>query len=130
MLTKEPLKNKLLNTKQHACGLLLIFFLSSGMIIMCLMQLLPGCYAGSRECSRKPTLNAGSAPSKGQIMSALGCVPTLQTSLKLLYPLISNVPIPSLSIHQLAYYNAALKSQITGHLCHGTFLVLSPVSPC
>ena len=48
----------------------------------------------------------------------------------LLYPLISNVPIPSLSIHQLAYYNAALKSQITGHLCHGTFLVLSPVSPC
>lgn len=99
------------------------FLLFSGMRIMCLIQLLlliqllPGCHAGSRGYSRKPTLKAGSAPSKAtnyvthRDFLPMGCVHTLQISLKLVDPLISNVPISFLSIHQLTYYQ--LSSQVS-----------------
>lgn len=68
------------------------WFLSEDTIIMGLLQLLPGCDAGSSGCTGKSTFKVGSVLNKGpndvshRAFLPMGCSPPLQTSPKLLYP--------------------------------------------
>lgn len=100
------------------------------MVIMCPTQLLPRCYTGSRDCTRKPTLKAGSPQAEGPIMSATGIF--FNRDAYPLYRLLQNCCIssPMYSSFPHPSINAALKSQQTGHLLQEAFLGLKLSTLC